>query len=120
MNHKRKGSPSSDFASSSTARKQSRISVYETAAQIAANGMISLGTSVLEAQQVLASSLESKLTQSIKILTELKSEGAISSCEYLQICQKFRTENENYSEIFMGMMTTDNRLEWLSFEGLLS
>jgi hypothetical protein len=82
--------------------------------------MISLGTSVLEAQQILASSLESKLTQSIKILTELKSEGALSSHDYLQICQKFRKENENYSEIFMGMMTTDNRLEWLSFEGLLS
>lgn len=118
---KRRRSPSSDVAtvgSALSAKRRSRSSVYENAAQIAAEGMISLGVKVIEAQQILALSLESQFTQCIRALTEMKTEGNITTQEYFQICRKFRTDKETYSEMFMGM-TTELRLEWLTLEGLL-
>ena len=121
LRNKRKRSPSSGATSvSSVARKRSRSSVYENAAQIAAEGIMSLGTKVVEAQQILALSLESQFIQYIRILTKMKIDGFISGQDYFEICQKFRTDKETYSEMFMGMITTEHRLEWLTFEGLLN
>ena len=69
--------------SSNPPRKQSHTSVYENAAQIAANGMSSLGASVVEAQQLLVTSqVESKFTQCLKVLNEMKMEGCILSWDY--------------------------------------
>ena len=47
-------------------------------------------------------------------------DGFISGQDYFEICQKFRTDKETYSEMFMGMITTEHRLECLTFEGLLN
>ena len=58
--------------SSNPPRKQSHTSVYENAAQIAAEGMMSLGTKVVEVQQILTLSLESQFTQCIRTLTKMK------------------------------------------------
>ena len=80
--------------------------------------MSSLGASVVEAQQLLVTSLESKFTQCLKVLNEMKMEGCILSWDYFRICDKFM-EHENYSKMFLGM-AADLRLEWLTIQDLLN
>ena len=118
MNQNGKRTSSSVTTSSNPGRKRSRTSVYENIAQIAANGMSSLGASIVEAQQLLVTSLESKFMRCLKILNEMKMEGCISNRDYFRICDKFM-EHENYSEMFLGM-TADLRLEWLMIQDLLN
>lgn len=116
---KRSRSFSSVTPSVNGVKKRTRTSIYENAAQIAANGLTSLGASVVEAQQILASSLESKFSQSVKILWDMKMSDSITEDEYIQICQKFRTEEDSYAEMFMAMVTEDLKLKWLRLEGLI-
>ena len=49
----------------------------------------------------------------------MKMSDSITQDEYIQICQKFRTEEDSYTEMFMAMVTEDLKLKWLRLEGLI-
>ena len=99
---------------SGTSRKRNRISVYETAAHTTADGMMSLGESIKDAQLLPQ---QTRFDQCIEVLNEMKVRGDISSKEYFGIVRVFM-DKEQYPALFYGM-TADLRMEWLAEEGLL-
>jgi hypothetical protein len=110
---KRSASPEVTLAS---ARKRRRTSVYETAADTTADGMISLGQSIKDAQLLPP---KTRFDQSLEVLNEMKKDGRITSREYFGIVKAFNKQGkEHYSALFVGM-TSDLRVEWLVDEELL-
>ena len=99
---------------SGTSRKRTRISVYETAAHTTADGMMSLGESIKDAQLLPQ---QTRFDQCIEVLNEMKVRDDISSKEYFGIVHVFM-DKEQYAALFYGM-TADLRMEWLAEEGLL-
>ena len=103
------------MASSST-RKRHRTSVYETATDTTADGMISLGQSIQDTQLLPA---KTRFDQALEVLNEMKKDGSISSREYFRIVKAFNEKGkEHYSALFVGMIS-DLRIEWLVDEELL-
>jgi hypothetical protein len=93
---------------SSSVRKRRCISVYETAAEMTADGMISLGTSIKDAQLLPP---QTRFDQAIEVLNEMKKDGSISSQAYFAIVKAFNEQGkEHYSAFFVGM-TADLRIE---------
>jgi hypothetical protein len=90
---------------------------YETAADTTADGMISLGKSIKDAQLLPS---KTRFDQSLEVLNEMKKDGSISSREYFGIVRAFTEQGkDHYSALFVGM-TSDLRIEWLVDEELLN
>jgi hypothetical protein len=90
-------------------RKCRRTSVYETAASTTADGMMSLGDSIKDAQ--LLPQL-TRFDQCIEVLNEMKTDKSLSNKEYFSIVKVFMREEEHHSALFVGM-PMDMRMEWL-------
>jgi hypothetical protein len=102
---------------SSSVRKRRCTSVYETAAESTANGMISLGASIKDAQLLPR---KTRFDQAVEVLNEMKKDGSIVSKEYFGIVKAFNEQGkEHYSALFVGM-TSDLRIEWLLEEELIT
>jgi hypothetical protein len=100
----------------SARNKRRRTSVYETAAETTADGMVSLGTSIKDAQLLPS---KTQFDQAIEVLNGMKQSGRISSKEYFTIVRVFNQNGkEHYSALFVGM-TSDLRMEWLLDEELI-
>jgi len=97
-----------------TISKKRRTSVYETAANASASGMISLGDSIRESQLLPQ---VTRFDQCLDVLNTMKMDKSISSKEYFGIVKAFMRE-EHYSALFIGM-SADLRMEWLIEEGLI-
>jgi hypothetical protein len=101
---------------SSSVRKRRRTSVYETAAETTADGIMSLGASIKDAQLLPP---KTRFDQAVEVLNELKKDGSISSKEYFGIVKALNEQGkEHYSALFVGM-TSDLRIEWLLEEELI-
>jgi hypothetical protein len=96
-------------------RQRRRKSVYETAANTMADGMMSLGDSIKDAQ--LLPQL-TRFDQCIEVLNEMKADNSLSNKEYFGIVKVFMREEEHYSALFVGM-PMDMRMEWLIEEKLI-
>jgi hypothetical protein len=89
----------------------------QTAADTTADGIMSLGISIKEAQLLPT---QTRFDQSIEVLNGMQKNGRISSREYFRIVKAFNeTGKEHYSALFVGM-TSDLRIEWLIDESLIS
>lgn len=91
-------------------RKRVRTSVYEVAANAAADGMTALGVSIEKTKQT-------KFDQCLTILNDMKEEGVISVNSYFNITSTLMG-NKGYAALFSGMLP-DLRMQWLMREGLL-
>lgn len=93
---------------SSNVRKHRHTSVYETTAEMTVDEMISLDTSIKDAQLLPP---KTRFDQAIEVLNEMKKDGSISSREYFAIVKIFNEQGKkHYSTFFIGM-TADLRIE---------
>jgi hypothetical protein len=110
-----KRSSSPNTRDSTPANKSRRISVHQSSAKLAKEGMQELGE-CMKAAMVRAPELPTitRFDQSLPILSQMRETGALNGSDYLKYCRLLRSD-EKLAAMFVGM-DEDLRLEWLESE----
>lgn len=96
------------------ASKSRRISVHQSAAETAKEGMKDLGESMIASMAASRLPSTTRFDQCLPLLSLMRSEGRVTNGEYLQYC-KLLMQDVNRAAMFVGM-DEDLRAEWLESE----